>query len=634
MVLHEKHHALFEQITLLTDTCFEAAEHIDNCFRREAFNEGHELLAQMAELTEALHQGIRQVAHTGIRVSDHLLACDNIAHSTRQALLAYDRGDVVKMGRITRMEILTSAYALNDRIGYALNIAPYPERVHEYSLSHNETLRNEILKTKDRQYQYDVSILVQAYNQLEYTKQAIESIYEHTDFEKYRIEIITYNNGSTDGTEQYFEAMPHYKKINLKNNIITYPALYNVFEGKYYVGFSNDVVATANWLENLIEGMEARPEVFMAAPVCNEDAISNKQGVKIPYLNEVSEMPKMHSFARAFNQNEPKTWEYVSTVMPFVSIVRNAPYFFTNGPDPAFYLGQFVDDDISTVIRRSGFNMAIARNTFLHHYGSVTFSKKDRAFTDALDKMRTIFFEKWGVDAWESRSTFLEYPDFIKDTPCQEAMKILAVEPLFGGTYFSIINELGKRCSRISADALVSDLRYLEDAQGLFDKVYSDPMPLQAAGQCAASYDLIFLGKYLSNAAPNHEVAFLEALARKLKPGGFILVSVPNMRNLNEMADIITHGAIRNNGRPMLQNYAISKELLIRELEKSPVMGDFNFVDITDAQSRPTALSAKLMALLCKHFSGSVTEQQAEDLFTTVRSTFKIYGLTKPSGGL
>ena len=81
------------------------------------------------------------------------------------------------------------------------------------------------------EYPYDVTIVLCAYNKLEYTKAAVESIFAHTDFSSGRVELITINNGSDDGTREYFESLPHTKKINLKYNILGFNAAQYIAEG-------------------------------------------------------------------------------------------------------------------------------------------------------------------------------------------------------------------------------------------------------------------------------------------------------------------------------------------------------------------------------------------------------------------
>ena len=49
-----------------------------------------------------------------------------------------------------------------------------------------------------------VSIIIPCFNAVEYTKQCMESVLIHTNV---NYELILINNGSTDGTKEYFEIL-------------------------------------------------------------------------------------------------------------------------------------------------------------------------------------------------------------------------------------------------------------------------------------------------------------------------------------------------------------------------------------------------------------------------------------------
>ncbi len=114
-----------------------------------------------------------------------------------------------------------------------------------------------------------VSVVLLAYNHLDYTKQCYESLIAHTDGVEY--ELITVDNGSTDGTAEYFESLPHKKKLRFEENIGVDRAInrgLQLGEGTYLLNLSNDIVVTDHWLENLVAIMESDERVAMAVPVC------------------------------------------------------------------------------------------------------------------------------------------------------------------------------------------------------------------------------------------------------------------------------------------------------------------------------------------------------------------------------
>ena len=101
------------------------------------------------------------------------------------------------------------------------------------------------------------SIIVPGWNQLEFTKQCIAALKEHT---RPAWELIVIDNGSTDGTALYLEgardmaAVPVTLVSNATN--LGFPAAINqglqLARGEYLVLLNNDVVVTDGWLDQLI----------------------------------------------------------------------------------------------------------------------------------------------------------------------------------------------------------------------------------------------------------------------------------------------------------------------------------------------------------------------------------------------
>ena len=101
------------------------------------------------------------------------------------------------------------------------------------------------------------SIIVPGWNQLEFTKQCVAALKEHT---RPSWELIVVDNGSTDGTAIYLEgardmaAVPVTVVSNATN--LGFPAAINqglrLARGEYLVLLNNDVVVTDGWLDQLI----------------------------------------------------------------------------------------------------------------------------------------------------------------------------------------------------------------------------------------------------------------------------------------------------------------------------------------------------------------------------------------------
>ena len=396
-----------------------------------------------------------------------------------------------------------------------------------------------------KEYKYDVSIQLLAYNKLDYTKRAAESILQYTDFSKGNIELILINNGSEDGTREYFESLPYTKIINLRHNILGTFAYIHLLEGKYFVGFSNDVVATPHWLDHLLACMESDDCIAIAVPTCNEDSISNDQGIPVSYPNTFEGMAAMQAFAAEYNHLNPAFWEERSQLMPFLAIVRTELQNMA-AADPVFTRAEFVDDDLSTTLRRSGWRQVLLKDTFMHHFGSVTLGEgRRKAAGNALDEMRRVYYEKWGVDAWDARGSFVGVEAVWSWHDLRADERVLMLEPRFGDLACDFVNAYRRSGFVPHMTAAVFDAQYLPDTSYLFNETMSVNGIEDLVGKNMGQYDIISAGCYLDELPLKDVIADLERLYALLAPGGMLLLPVRNAGSAYEL-DYILHKGLRD----------------------------------------------------------------------------------------
>lgn len=390
------------------------------------------------------------------------------------------------------------------------------------------------------EYPYDVSIVLCAYNKLEYTKAAVESIFAHTDFSSGRVELITINNGSDDGTREYFESLPHAKKINLKYNILGFNAAQYIAEGRYYLGYSNDVIATPHWLDQLYAAMESDAHIAQAVPTCNEEGVSNDQGVPVPYPNTFAGLERMQEFAAAHNHLNPTLWEERSLLMPFLSITRTNVYRM-GLVDPIYTRAEFVDDDLSTLLRRTGWRQLLLKDTFMHHFGGVTLgTDRCNVTNNSIVEMRSVYYKKWRVDAWEARGGFMGMENAWRWHTFRENGRVLSLEPRFGHLACDLFNAYRRSGYTPHMTAAVFDERYLPDTDYLFDETvvaqHIGDIPVQGR------YDIISAGCYLDELPLDDVLTDLERLYELLAPGGMLLLPVRNPGSAHELTHIMNTG--------------------------------------------------------------------------------------------
>ena len=446
--------------------------------------------------------------------------------------------------RIIRMEIRPFVLEMKRLWELCTEVLPSEEKRALYRADVMERVKA-LHDAPPKVWRYDVSIVLLAYNKLEYTMRALESILAYTDFSKGNIELILLNNGSDDGTRAYFESIPHAKVMNLRHNILGTYAYTHILEGKYFVGFSNDVVATPHWLEHLLACMESDARIGTAVPTCNEGSISNGQGIPVPYTNTFEGMAEMQRFAAAHNQLNPALWEEHSQLMPFLHIVRCDLVRFC-AADPVFTRAEFVDDDLSTLLRRSGWRQILLKDTFLHHFGSVTLGEgRRKAAGNALDEMRRVYYEKWGVDAWDARGSFVVVEAVWSWHDLRADERVLMLEPRFGDFACDFVNAYRRSGFVPHMTAAVFDAQYLPDTSYLFNETMSVNGIEDLVGKNMGQYDIISAGCYLDELPLKDVIADLERLYALLAPSGMLLLPVRNAGSAYEL-DYILHKGLRD----------------------------------------------------------------------------------------
>ena len=392
-------------------------------------------------------------------------------------------------------------------------------------------------------FKYRVSIIVPAYNKVEYSRCAIDSLFRHTNFSHGDIELITINDGSSDGTEAYFNSLPHEKKINLKYNVynhLGWGIARHIAEGEYVVYFSNDAVATPHWLENLLAVHQAEKDVFWVVPTCNENCISNYQGIPVDYENRFEAMPEMEAFAAAHNVSNPLLWEERALLMPFVSVVPNLFDVPEIRADYRYVLCDFEDDDFSATLRRSGFRQILAKDTFVHHFGGVTLNEVRTTHGNykTIIEMRPVFQHKWGIDPWTSRGHLVFLEQILKDFSIGETpSRVLFIEPMFGEGLLTVRNYFRRLQTPVVIDAIVTREQYMMEAAYMADSVIRltslDHLPDRVNG----TYDMVILGAFLNVVPISDIISFFKETYGLLNAKGVLYVSLLNYNSFEHVME-------------------------------------------------------------------------------------------------
>ena len=81
----------------------------------------------------------------------------------------------------------------------------------------------------------------------------------------------------------------------------------------------------------------------------------------------------------------------------FCLLMKRAVYDKIGGLDERFGLGLFDDDDLAERARRAGFELAVAHDLFVHHFGSRTFLGNGIDIDGLLKENAMRFAAKWEI---------------------------------------------------------------------------------------------------------------------------------------------------------------------------------------------------------------------------------------------
>ncbi len=262
-------------------------------------------------------------------------------------------------------------------------------------------------------------------------------------------ELVVIDNGSTDGTAAYLAdvrdtaPLPVTVIANTKN--LGFPAAINqgleCARGEYLVMLNNNAVVTEGWLEQLLgvasirvtggsgkgtnlrmftteftentESAEARQfkELKNEYPGRDITVIDLAPGSKIGPVGPMSnyaappqlvedvayrDLNEMEVFARRWREEHRGKWMRVAKLSGFCLLMTRAVYDAVGGLDTRFGLGFFDDDDLAERARRAGFERAVARDLFVHHFGSRTFMGNGIDANKLLEENAAKFAAKWG----------------------------------------------------------------------------------------------------------------------------------------------------------------------------------------------------------------------------------------------
>jgi len=245
---------------------------------------------------------------------------------------------------------------------------------------------------------YNLSVIILCFNQLEYTKQCIESVLQNTVCDSY--EVVVVNNGSTDGTNEYLESLgskhTNIKVINNAENLGFSKGM-NIGVrnscGEYIILLNNDTIVDINWDYSLINILKTNANVFAVTPITNN--CGNEAILEIKHTNYIDYFEKYNML----KTNLVSHFNATSLAL-FCGCFRRVDFINIGYLDET-YLNGWEDDDLYNTILLQNKTVLISTRSVVYHFGSVTVGPS--AYSQSNNANRLYYERKWRF-LWKSHS--------------------------------------------------------------------------------------------------------------------------------------------------------------------------------------------------------------------------------------
>jgi O-antigen biosynthesis protein len=234
------------------------------------------------------------------------------------------------------------------------------------------------------------SIIIPTYNQRHLLKKCIGSIMDNTDLP---YEIVVVDNASTDGTGAFLQEMCGQVRFRVLDSNRGFAGAVNVglmmAKGQTLVLLNNDMRVTHYWLDNMLRCLHSDSQIGMVGPVTNY--IDGDQRIPVSY-RRTKDMP---AFARKYNRPDPKLWQRTDRLTGFCLLFRRELFEQVGFFDEGYEIDSFGDDDYNIRVRLLGKSLVIAKDTFIHHYGSTSMKAQGERVQEINDRNHLFFMGKW-----------------------------------------------------------------------------------------------------------------------------------------------------------------------------------------------------------------------------------------------
>ncbi|WP_244898217.1 glycosyltransferase family 2 protein [Paenibacillus xylanexedens] len=237
-----------------------------------------------------------------------------------------------------------------------------------------------------------VSIIIPTYNQREYVLKCVSSIEKHTPAP---FEIIVVDNASKDGTAEAMLRKGGMVRVAALDKNRGFAGGVNhglmMARGRHIIVLNNDTLVTPGWLDNMMTCLASDPKIGVVGPVTNY--IGGDQQIQVPYR----EVEEMWSFAATHNRPDADKHRITDRLVGFCWLFSRELLERVGYLDEGYAVGNFEDDDWIIRVKLAGYQLAVAGDAFIHHFGSVSMKALGEQDFAVVNKDNEQFYsQKWG----------------------------------------------------------------------------------------------------------------------------------------------------------------------------------------------------------------------------------------------
>lgn len=369
------------------------------------------------------------------------------------------------------------------------------------------------------------SIIILSYNQVEFTKNCLESIRRYTTCP---YELIVVDNASNEETVTYLEVQEDIILIKNQSNQGFAGGCNQGMQratGEYIMLLNNDTIVTYHWLENMVDLMESSEEISLVGPLTNNTV--GKQKIEVPYDNNLD---AMQEFAKKLSVSQKKPWRTLRLVA-FCVLIRRSVLDEIGMLDTEFKIGNYEDDDFCIRALLKNKSLYICRRSFVHHYMNISFTKNNVPREEIMLTNKLLLEKKWNGMDWNHHAVTNEW--MIQKVLMQEGESILHIGCGLGAVSIELKdNNPGYHIVGVEDHPIRKKI-----AQQFLDESYDWDKKLNFLSQIGnRQYDTIIVECMVEKSG----MELLERLKPLLQDNGQILLRIFNIRHITTLERLVT----------------------------------------------------------------------------------------------